>query len=278
MTKCKNEDLLFHGVGFNVPAFMAITKLGILCRDKKKELGLPLSYSATECGSPLIYPRHIFTSDMSAMNNEYKSFEKYAKTGITFIIDKRKITSNITDQKMYYSDEKMIEGNINLDAIVGVMLPPDATKKKINEYNIDILGTFNSYYCNFLHCSEYFKKIKEIHDEVDTTGADEKALDVPTNAWKKHKALCASRNYTEEEWSESKDTLSDCEMPEFIKHNIGRKAAKQIIGTHHSENGEMPTLYDLVDNYIPKKWFIATYKDNKLVALTKEKKPAAIED
>lgn len=180
-----NDDLTFHGIGYDIGKFQSILRHGILSKNSAKAKGVSFATtfgSKTEGG----YNGYDYISVCRSPNHlesaGYKggAFGTFVKSEIAFIIESVKVVAADKDSKMNsgIDGECFVGGSIPVSDIRGIMLPEEKFYAPLSE--IDFLpggglGTMH------LRCQGLYQVVSEM------TGCQDEALlssiQKPLSSW-----------------------------------------------------------------------------------------------
>lgn len=116
------ENTLIHSVGFNLSKFYSILKYGILSKEAalKENVNIARNFDGYNLDEFISMIRYIYVD-----NGINSSYDRFAKKGVSFIVEDVDFVYNYNEEYINYSDEVLVKDKIDTSKIKCIMIPED---------------------------------------------------------------------------------------------------------------------------------------------------------
>lgn len=158
------ENTLLHSVGFNPYKIESVLKHGILSKNEaeKQNISFTKNYFGYNFDNFISMVRYMYVN----FDDENSSYNKYARKGVSFIVENQDFVYNQSNACFNYPDEVFVKDKVPVENIVGVSVP-----KKYLSYELKDLSMIplkSSSYLNIKHtCDDLIGYLLSINYKVN---------------------------------------------------------------------------------------------------------------
>ena len=158
------DNTLLHSVGFNPYKIESVLRYGILSKNESERQNIPFtkSYLGYNFDNFISMVRYMYVN----FDDENSSYNKYARKGVSFIVENQDFIYNQNDMYFNYSDEVFVKDKVPVENIVGISVPKKYLSYELKD--LPMIPLKSSSYLNIKHtCDDLIGYLSSINYKVN---------------------------------------------------------------------------------------------------------------